>query len=251
MSRFDVKQFVQASSALRLEQEKHKQATKELRDRKSELRNRLKDALPSNKSFRAAGFVVTTLNRRSYRGITESMIRQAISEHWNGTNNNTNSIMKAIADLRKGPLSSHINVSEKAKTISDTPADISSLLEEYGMLEKRVRDKDTEYKSRVANLKATVDSFQAPVIQFMGGGGRNKRNITLSMDSGLVERWKLVRNSVRLPITKGRLQQALLAGAGESADDYFENVMAILDKHRKVTVKLKNPKIMRDYSTMQ
>ena len=52
-------------------------------------------------------------------------------------------------------------------------------------------------------------------------------------------------------MTKNRLQQALLAGAGESAEDYFENVMAILDKNRKVTVKLMNPKILRDYSTMQ
>ena len=244
MSRNDVKQFVKATSTLRLENDKFKAATKDLTTRKKELRAQLKNLLPTG-SFRAGEFVVTTLKRSSYKGISELLVRNAIAEHY-GSADITDAVLSTIAINRKGPESKHVVVSQTSKTTTAGPTEVHALLAEFGAVEKQMKQYKDEFNLSVSNLKSTVSSFESPVAVFMSGGS-DTRNISISLENGLIEKWKLKRCSTRLPITIITLKQALQQATGNTVHDYADAVINILDENRKTCVKLTHPRIQRAY----
>jgi hypothetical protein len=249
MSRSDVQKFVKTSSLLRLETEKYKAATRKLNRKKQELRASLKELLPVGASFGAGDFVVTTIKRRSYRGISEAIVRKSIVEHWDPSNKKIDEMMKSVAKLRKGPIRKHLNVSKTNKTTSVAPADVRPLLQQLGDIERQLQRYATVFQDGVKTLKATVSLFHDPVIRFMGGGA-DTRNITIALENGMKEKWKLKRQSTRLPITKGSLLAALQQATGADVDEYTDNVIHILESRRKQSVRLTNPSIVRDYTIL-
>ena len=241
MSRNDVKHFVKASSALRLKSEKFKKATKAINAQKQELRYQLKNLLPAKGSFRAADFVVTTLERCSYKGISEAMVRSCIVENFN-TSDRTTAVLRSIASKRKGPKTKQVVVSAKNKTTTAAPVEVHGLLEEFGRVEKQMKQYKKEFDESVSELKSIINSYETRVSNFMSGGS-DKRNISLALDNGMVEKWILKRQSTRMAITLDTLERALQQATGETVDDYADDVMHILDSNRKTTVKLIYPRI--------
>ena len=245
MSRNDVKLFVKASSALRHKTSIFKKATKALTTQKQELRYQLKNLLPSKGSFRAGeDCILTTLQRCSYKGINEALIRSCIIENFN-SDDRTNNVLRAIAVKRRGPKTQQVVVSAKNKTTTAAPPEVRGLLEEFGRVGKQMKQYKKEFDESVAEFKSIINSYETPVSNFMSGGA-DRRSISIALDNGMVEKWKLKRQSTRKPITLNTLQQALQQATGaETADDFADNVMFILDSHRNTTVKLVYPRIER------
>ena len=239
-----MKKFVKASSALSLEKKKFSQATKEMEERRKQLRFQLKNLLPDKGCFNAAGDVtVTVLERSSYKGISEAMVRSTTMEHFGGADL-TNKVLDGIAVKRKGPTAKHLVVSTTKKSTTTTPEGVRELLREFGAVEQQLKRYKTEFGESVSKLKSTISSFELPVATFLEGGS-DTRNISIDLENGMVEKCKLKRQSTRLAITKTTLQQALQKATGDTVHDFADSVMNHLDTYRKTSVRLTHPRIDR------
>jgi hypothetical protein len=244
---------------LRLAQNTFKASTKDLANRKQILREKLKEQLPDTGTFRTGNRVVSTLLRSSYKGITEPMIRRAIDTEF-ASNNVTHlfdateacdRILARVAEQRKGPVRKHVIVSKNTKNkVSETPLETRALLEEYGRLLHEFHEKKTAFTSDISSLKSSIKSKETSVMEYLvlNGGGRRAPRISIRANNGYVEKWKLKLQSRRVPITAVSLKSALTEVAGGAyPDEWADLVMTILNGHRKESVKLTNPRLLRDF----
>jgi hypothetical protein len=256
----DLKMWIKSSADLRLAQDTFKASTKDLVNRKQILREQLKEQLPDTGTFRTGNRVISTLLRSSYKGITEPMIRRAIDAEF-ASNNVTHlfdateacdRILARVAEQRKGPVRKHVIVSKNTKKkVSETPLNTRALLEEYGRLLHEFHEKKTAFTSDISSLKSSIKSKEASVMEYLvlNGGGRKAPRISIRANNGYVEKWKLKLQSRRVPITAVSLKHALTEAVQNGAypDEWADLVMTILNGHRKESVKLTNPRLLRDF----
>lgn len=143
-------------------------------------------------------------------------------------------------------------VSKNTKNkISETPLETRELLEEYGRLEEEWHEKKMTFTGNTKSLKSSINSNKASVREYLvlNGGGRRAPRISMRDNNGYVEKWRLKLQSRRVPITAVSLKSALAEVArNESAspDQWADLVMVILNGYRKDSVKLTNPRLLRD-----